>query len=451
MHSHLFGNGEIIIAIGILAGTEQLNSIVQFCGLISVLGIIRSRKNKNDFTIYLLSCPLIIFFISSIKPQFFFIASTTFVFGLLINQEILKKEILFKKYILSFILLCLASQAKFSFMLSLGVLGLYILYDSYKNKIFLKTTFTFIPIILLIIFPTIYWKSLYYNSSLFELILSPFPTNDPGLERFKTYLIQAGKGGNILNGIIFPGEFNNITNAIGLASILFFILFKSFKKNTEVIVITTVFITFALIAGQHSSRFLFEPFVWILVALSLKNMHHLIGNVIDKIIKIQFIIFFPAIIYGGLALFPGVINDNFKDKVLEKNANGYSFFKWANLEVNNLNYNGAIIVFERSVSLLNKNLFISKDFIYFTDIDKNEYKNYNEEIKSINPKYIISTSNDIQYIEKYFKNCDLSIIKRKEKIGRHTSRKPFTYGSYYDGLIYKINTNKMPQCNKSKN
>ena len=137
--------------------------------------------------------------------------------------------------------------------------------------------------------------------------------------------------------------------------------------------------------------------------------------------------------------------------MLEKNANGYSFFKWANLEVNNLNYNGAIIVFERSVSLLNKNLFISKDFIYFTDIDKNEYKNYNEEIKSINPKYIISTSNDIQYIEKYFKNCDLSIIKRKEKIGRHTSRKPFTYGSYYDGLIYKINTNKMPQCNKSKN
>ena len=91
-------------------------------------------------------------------------------------------------------------------MLSLGVLGLYILYDSYKNKIFLKTTFTFIPIILLIIFPTIYWKSLYYNSSLFELILSPFPTNDPGLERFKTYLIQAGKGGNILNGIIFPGN-----------------------------------------------------------------------------------------------------------------------------------------------------------------------------------------------------------------------------------------------------
>ena len=36
-----------------------------------------------------------------------------------------------------------------------------------------------------------------------------------------------------------------------------------------------------------------------------------------------------------------------------------------NLEVNNLNYNGAIIVFERSVSLLNKNLFISKDFIYY--------------------------------------------------------------------------------------
>ena len=112
-------------------------------------------------------------------------------------------------------------------MLSFGVLGLYILYDSYKknfeNNFYIHTNniINYLSNNLL--------KSLYYNSSLFEPILSPFP-NDPGLERFKTYLIQAEKGGNILNGIIFPGEFNNITNAIGLASILFFILFKSFKK-----------------------------------------------------------------------------------------------------------------------------------------------------------------------------------------------------------------------------
>lgn len=286
LHSHLFGNGEILIAIGIIAGTEQLNSIIQFFGLISILGIIRARKNKNNFTIYLLSCPIIIFFISSIKPQFFFIASTTFVFGLLLNQKLINDDLKYKKYILSFILLCLASQAKFSFMLSLGVLSSYALYDSYKNKIFLKTTLSFILILFIIIYPTIYWKSLYYNSSVFELILSPFPTIDPGLERFKNYLIGAGKGGNILNGIIFPAEFNNLTNAIGMASLLLFILIKNYTKHINEIIIIVSFIVIALIAGQHSSRFFFEPFVWTLITLSMKYKHSIITNIIDKIIKI---------------------------------------------------------------------------------------------------------------------------------------------------------------------
>ena len=72
-HSHLFGSGEILISIGILSGSEQLNSIIQFSGLMSILGIIRfNNKYKNEYSIYLLSSPIIIFFLSSIKPQFLY-------------------------------------------------------------------------------------------------------------------------------------------------------------------------------------------------------------------------------------------------------------------------------------------------------------------------------------------------------------------------------------------
>ena len=62
--------------------------IIQFCGLISILGIIKHKnKYKINFYIYLLSAPIIIFFLSSIKPQFFFIASTSLVFSLLIHTS----------------------------------------------------------------------------------------------------------------------------------------------------------------------------------------------------------------------------------------------------------------------------------------------------------------------------------------------------------------------------
>ena len=217
-HSHLFGNGEIIIAIGILAGTEQLNSIIQFCGLISILGIIKHKnKYKINFYIYLLSAPIIIFFLSSIKPQFFFIASTSLVFSLLIHTSYKKEHLNLKKYLLSFILLSVASQAKFSFMLSLGILGSYCIYDSYKTKTLFKTLLSFILIFLLTIFSTILWKSIFYNTSIFNLFTSPFPTEDLGMNRFKNYLVNAGKGGNILKGIVFPDGLKDLTNSIGLA------------------------------------------------------------------------------------------------------------------------------------------------------------------------------------------------------------------------------------------
>ena len=446
-HSHLFGNGEVLIAIGILAGTEQLSSIVQFSGLLSILGIIRhNNKNKNDYSIYLLSSPILIFFISSIKPQFFFIASTTFVFALLLQTKLENNSLNFKKYTLSFLLLCIASQAKFSFMLSLGILGTYAIFDSLRNKIFLKTLAIFALIFFFTVFSTILWKNLYYQTHWLQLFINPFPVDDLGLNRFKNYLVNAGKGGNMLKGIIFPDGLSDLTNSIGLAPFLIFILLKKIKKNLEPIFLIFIFIILALMIGQPSSRFLFEPFVWVLITLSKNDMYKYIGNIFDKILKFQFILFLPAIIYGGIALFPGVISDTLKDRVMEKNSNGYSFYKWSNRELDKLKYNGTVISLHRSISLLKENKFISKDFVYFTDIDKKMYSKYLKEIKDLNPKYIITPSYSITYAEKYFRNCNMILISKKKNVGRHTSRKPFSQGSFYDGLIFQIDSKKMPEC-----
>ena len=38
------------------------------------------------------------------------------------------------------------------------------------------------------------------------------------------------------------------------------------------------------------------------------------------------------------------------------------------------------------------------------------------------------------------------LISKKKNVGRHTSRKPFSQGSFYDGLIFQIDSKKMPEC-----
>ena len=49
-------------------------------------------------------------------------------------------------------------------------------------------------------------------------------------------------------------------------------------------------------------------------------------------------------------------------------------------EISKLNYKGSIITFQICF-LIRKNVFISKDFVYFTDIDNEDYLNYLNEIK----------------------------------------------------------------------
>jgi len=447
-HSHLFGIGESLIALGILVGSEQLGSIVQFFGLVSIIGLIIKKNNKEiNIIAYLIGSPVLIFFLSTIKPQFFFIASNALVFCLILFTNIKNNKTKITMYVLSLFLLGISAQAKFSFMLSLLILGTFILFESYRNKIFYKIILKGSIVLSLVFLPALLWKINFYNTDIFTLITKPFPIDDTSMLRFKGYLVNAGKGGNIFKGIIYPDGLNDITNSLGLGSLLIFVLFKKIKQNLSPIILISSFIIISFILGQPSSRFFFEPFTWIILTISFNNIKDDIPYFFDKLIKLQYILFLPAIIYGAFNLFPGVFSDNQKDKVLTKYANGYGLFKWANNEFDKLNYNGHVITMHRSISLL-KTDPISMDFIYFTDIRKKEYKKYLDEILELNPKYILSTNKSNEKWKKFFIKCDLKLIAQKEKVGFHATRKPFHAGSYYTGQIYSINLSKKPNCIK---
>ena len=92
MTERLAGIGELILSIGFALKAEQFGSLLQFSAILSLISVFFVSKNKN--TIYLknlillliLSTPVLIFFVSSPKPQIIPIISSLIIFLFIIRD-----------------------------------------------------------------------------------------------------------------------------------------------------------------------------------------------------------------------------------------------------------------------------------------------------------------------------------------------------------------------------
>ena len=161
-------------------------------------------------------------------------------------------------------------------------------------------------------------------------------------KQFLWYLVNAGRGDNPILGIVFPDNLNNLTNSLGLGALLFIFLFLNFKYNFKIILLISFYILLGYFLGQPSSTFFLEPYIWVILTLSQQKIKFNVEKITYNILRIQYI-FLPAILFGAASIFPGNLNVNLMPKVLEKNANGYSLYRWANSEFEKLNYKGPIL------------------------------------------------------------------------------------------------------------
>lgn len=445
-HTKLAGAGEILIAIGLIVGTEQFSSILQFMGIISILGILKNKNNIIYFYI-ILGSPVLLFFVSSIKPQLFQIASISMAFAIVLFSNTKSEKETLLKYFFCFLILAICTQVKFSFMLSYFVIGSFIIYESLKKEILVKTFFIFLITYLIIIVPPTLWKVYAYDTSFLKLIINPFPINQPGLDNFYKYLINAGRGEDIILGIIFPNNIGTLTNSLGLGVFVYFILFRDMKLNIIPIFLITAFVIVGYLKGQPSSRFFLEPFVWALIVLSKNRLETKIPKAFSILLIIQFIAILPAVTYGAISLSQANISNELREKVLIKNANGYELFQWANNELDKIDYEGPIISMHRSISLAN-NPVISSDVFWLTFLEEKKYINYLNEIKKLKPMYLLSYGKDKRNNPNhvYFENCKFDIFKKGINIGSHASRKPFGRGNIYNGYLFKIDTQNLSKC-----
>lgn len=440
------GSGEILNTLGLFVKAEQFPSLIQYAGIISLAGIflkvIEKKKNYLIYLLLVLSCPVLIFLVSSAKIQLNFVAASTLVFSLVFfGKSNNFKNLNFLFFINIFLMS--AVNAKYSFALSSFLIWIYVCYYCYISKAFNKLILSSAIIFCFTLLPRIIWRMHTYEMDIIESLLSPLPLNILGYKQLLSSLTSCGYHGCLPYWLIFPYSLGEMTEALGFGSLA--IIFLKFSKNKNLLLpLSLVFIqiTLSVFFGQNNARWFLEPMIWIVLLVKY------FGTRFDKsikvyfgVIKLQSIVILSFISYGILFISIGSLSPNLKDKILSQNANGYDLFKWSNSK---LKSNDVLISTHRSFSLSDVST-IPGDLFYYIDISDPKAKEHYLEIKKLKPTRILMYDDKKNFLK--LKKCLGPLLYYENEIGKYVSRNPFNKREKkYAGFIYQFNYKKLPDC-----
>ena len=446
IHFPTSGSGEILNTLGLFVKAEQFPSLIQYSGILSLAGIflkvINKKKNYLIYLLLVLSCPVLIFLVSSAKIQLNFVAASTLVFSLVFFGKLNNfKNLNFLLFINIFLMS--AVNAKYSFALSSFLIWIYVFYYCYISKTFNKLILSSAIIFCFTLLPRMIWRMHTYEMDIIDTLLSPLPLNILGYKQLLNSVTSCGYHGCFPYWLVFPYSLGEMTEALGFGSLA--IIFLKFSKNKNLLLpLSLVFaqIILSVIFGQNNARWFLEPMIWIILLVKY------FGTRFDKsikvyfgVVKLQSIVILSFISYGILFISIGSLSSNLRDKVLNNNANGYSLFKWSNSK---LKSNDVLISTHRSFSLSDVRT-IPGDLFYYIDISDPKATEHYLEIKKLKPTHILMYDDKKNFSK--FKKCLGPLLFYDSKVGKYVSRNPFNKRQKkYPGFIYQFDYRKLPNC-----
>lgn len=448
IHLTKAGAGEIFYTLPLINNAINLPGLTQLSSILSITGLLLNKSRINTFKqnyhllLIFLSCPVLLFFVSSAKPQLIYVAGSALVFSLIFFGD--KKQ--FKNInFLIFVLVILITNSigKFSFSLSSGLLFLLILYFSFLEKNLLQLFIVSLSVSLIVLLSKAIYLSNTYDVNIFSSLISPLPLSLPGYKQLYASLTSCGYSGCFPYWLIFPKDIYSLTESLGIGGIIIF--FIKFKNNSYLKIALLLFLLQILISsffGPNNARWFFEPFIWALILMKYYGFKStLIKKIFFLIGKFQSVFIFFILSYSIIFLTAGSFSQKLYDTVMTKNSDGYSLFKWSNSV---LNKSDILISTHRSFTLSNV-MTIPGDLFMYIDINNNENFTYYEEIKKIKPNFILFY-NDKKNFDK-FKNCIGKQVFYKKNVGSKGSRNPFNRDKiFYDGYLYEFKFKELPWC-----
>ena len=440
MHDHLVSLGEIIIALGLNVGAEQLGAIVQFGSLFSLIPLFNTYKNRNNILlVFILITPVTLFLISSPKPQILYSISTLIILSILINFE---KKNYYKFdfiYPIFFAILFINTTVKYSFTLSSFLLSLYLFYVCWKKSKLYKAILVSLFIAIIIYLPHWYFRYENFNTFFPQLILSPLPINIYGFENHHNLL----SGGSIkILELFIPKNLSEFSHTYGpLLLFLFFLINRNILLYKIPLILIVCFFAGIFLFGSNLSRFLYEGFLWLtyITYLNIDN-RKLIYKFFKFSTLLQSLLILSIIVFFVSNITIGSFSSKKRDVVMTKFADGYMISKWANEK---LEKDDKLISFHRSISLFNVKTY-SDIFTWHIDPEDKRSFIYFNFIKDKKINKILFHGKEKDFYP--FENCLGKELFFGENIGRKTGRNPFSRAEFYNGWIYEFNYQKLPKC-----
>jgi hypothetical protein len=454
-HSRIAGSGELLIALGFLVGAEQFGSLTQFSGLLSILGLITKLcKDKNYYRKYIiffilifLTIPILIFFNSTNKPQLFPIALTSISYVIIFFKfDLLNKKEKNLSYFLICVLLIQSFLLKYSFILSVLIIGLYALYKVIDKKNFLYILkFSFL-IFIFTYFPYFLWKYLNFDKNFFYALFLALPEH---LYGYSSLMLSISSCGYYCmpTWFFFPRSIGEGTNFFGVLFLFLFFLKIKNKKHFLILFTIILYIIIGLNFGQSNPRFFFEPAIWFLFLLISSSYFFdkkIYKYFFKHLVRLKAALIIFIIYYTIFNIMPASLLNQIRSEILNKNANGYQFLDWVS---NNLNSNDVILSAHRSVSI-SKIKTLPLFFINYINPKDERAKIYFLEIKKERPEYIVFTGNskEVEKYKKIFGLCFGELAFFKENVSKIATRNPLSSFLNEDGYIFRFEYRNLPEC-----
>ena len=197
-----------------------------------------------------------------------------------------------------------------------------------------------------------------------------------------------------------------------------------------------------------TERFFYEPLIWLIFSSIFFGVRYRI-KFFEYLFRLQVYGILLVIIYAVVNLSSGSISKELKERVLKKNANGYSLYKWAN---NTIDKNDLIFTLHRSISYrFDKSIHF--EFVVFRGLRGHSREIYIKELIKKKPKYLLTYGKgEMPRVQDKFpeiKNCVGRLVYFKENVGFHGARNPFRRGgrsNFYNGYIYEFRNDLLPDC-----
>jgi len=333
-HARLVGPGEDLIFLGLIIGTDSFSALLQWSGILLAIFALASFSRNHVEGVFLaglivLSPILIIFLTMNQKP--YLLPASLIVLSISIIHNKIHHD---KKYLyLASILLLYTSLHKYSFILTVTPVFIYLFYKSWQISKLKKIIYFSILAFCIISLPHYLSNFIHYGDPISPLLSKVFNPGNIQLIEFKNNL--TGEYSPSLSSILnvpfdqgfLPKRFDHITVIIGVGWIVAFLGF-SFKSSAvkELTILFFSILCLILILGRPISRLMLELYFLggAIYILSNKEKFFLFAKFA---LGGQLLLVFSLTVITLYNMLPGVINEENKNKVLKEFANGFSISK----------------------------------------------------------------------------------------------------------------------------